>query len=61
MPTHSAADFAIEGRLLCSFVPAMMLNVMETSGTAIQPPTTHDIDGAVALFAVSWLTPCARA
>ena len=36
-------------RLLCSFVPALMLSAM--SDASIEPPTTHEYE-AVALFAV---------
>ena len=48
----TVTDTAVEGRLLCSFVPAIMLNVMEKGGAALQTPTTHNIKDAVALFAV---------
>jgi len=51
-PSPPVTDTAVEGRLLCSFVPAIMLNVMEERGAAIQTPTTHNIKDAVALFAV---------
>lgn len=40
-----------EARLLCSFVPALMLKTMQIDKAAIEPPTTHNCE-AVALFAV---------
>ena len=46
---------AEEARLLCSFVPALMLKTMQIDKAAIEPPTTHNYE-AVALFAVR--TPC---
>ena len=46
----SAADDATVGRLLCSFVPALMLKAIDKN-KAITPPTSHQYE-AVALFAV---------
>ena len=58
-PSEAAdAAFAVDdarARLLCSFVPALMLSAMDKAQAAIEPPTTHEYQ-AVALFAVR----CAR-
>lgn len=51
----SVADWATESRLLCSFVPALMLRTMETDKAAIEPPATRNYE-AVALFAVRTIT-----
>ena len=47
----ASVDDATEARLLCSFVPALMITAMEKGKAAIEPPTTHNYE-AVALFAV---------
>ena len=51
-PGSELIDIAVEARLLSSFVPAMMLKAIQNDGRAVQPPMTHQYDGAVALFAV---------
>ena len=48
---ESVVDWATESRLLCSFVPALMLRTMDTDKAAIVPPATRNYE-AVALFAV---------
>lgn len=62
-PTATAMSPEVDAacaRLLCSFVPALMLDAMGES--TIEPPTTHDYE-AVALFAVRAciMCPLARA
>ena len=52
-PTSPGVESGADGKLLCSFVPSIMLAAFEKGGAAIQPPTTHKVDSAVALFAVS--------
>ena len=50
---------ADEARMLCSFVPALMLSTVQADQAAIEPPTTRDYE-AVALFAVRMHSARAR-
>ena len=47
----TAAVDESQARLVSSFVPALVLQAMDSVKTSIEPPTTHEYE-AVALFAV---------